>query len=188
MPSKLIPPGTRKGNKFFLLRGCIHGREFEVSTRCEDIVLAEDFRIRFERDFAVYAKSTVGKRSNLRHADDDMEPEAMPLTSFHHHLLDQFILIDGEVCQRDGRSVGSNRSGDGYRHVIVNFGRRSRYISLHRLVFLLANRWLPRLIDHIDRNRFNNHPDNLRASSPYLNAQNRRDSAGKQVGDTENKA
>jgi integrase len=40
MPLKLIPPGTRKGNKFYLILGMEAGVQYEVSTRTMDKRLA----------------------------------------------------------------------------------------------------------------------------------------------------
>ena len=48
MPLTLIPPGQRKGNRYFLLRGTFRGRRVEVSTKTADISaarrFAEDYR------------------------------------------------------------------------------------------------------------------------------------------------
>jgi len=41
MPLKLIPPGTRKGNKFYLILGMQAGTQYEVSTRTPDKGLAQ---------------------------------------------------------------------------------------------------------------------------------------------------
>lgn len=37
---KLVPPGARKGNKFYLLRGTVGGRTVEVSTKTADVAAA----------------------------------------------------------------------------------------------------------------------------------------------------
>jgi integrase len=41
MPLKLVPPGTRKGNKFYLILGMEGGVQYEVSTRTTDKVAAQ---------------------------------------------------------------------------------------------------------------------------------------------------
>jgi len=46
---RLIPPGRRKGNRFYLARGRIQGREYEVSTQTTDRERAKDFASAFER-------------------------------------------------------------------------------------------------------------------------------------------
>jgi len=52
MPLKLIPPGQRRGNPFFLLRGSVGGRELEVSTKTADRKAARRFKAEFERALA----------------------------------------------------------------------------------------------------------------------------------------
>jgi integrase len=50
MPLRLIPPGIRKGNPFFLCRGTVDGRDFEVSTKTRDKAAARRFAKEFERE------------------------------------------------------------------------------------------------------------------------------------------
>ena len=50
MPFTLIPPGTRKGNPFYLVRGTIDGREREVSTKTRDKAAARQFAKDLERE------------------------------------------------------------------------------------------------------------------------------------------
>tara|TARA_S200002703_G_scaffold16715_2_gene13918 strand:- start:1204 stop:2217 length:1014 start_codon:yes stop_codon:yes gene_type:complete len=42
MPLKLIPPGQRKGNKYFVIRGTVDGREYECSTGTTDHRAADE--------------------------------------------------------------------------------------------------------------------------------------------------
>lgn len=44
---KLIPPGTRKGNPYYLVRGTFDGRRYEVSTRTRDREAARAFKACF---------------------------------------------------------------------------------------------------------------------------------------------
>ena len=52
---------------------------------------------------------------------------------------------------------------------------RGHYVSLHRLVWMLQNGEIPEgmEVDHVDRNKGNNHPSNLRLATKSENAQNR---------------
>lgn len=45
---KLIPPGRRKGNKFYLVRGRFAGRQVEASTKTADPVAAQRFKVNLE--------------------------------------------------------------------------------------------------------------------------------------------
>lgn len=52
MPLKLIPPGQRRGNPFYLLRGSVDSRELEVSTKTADAKAARRFKAQLERALA----------------------------------------------------------------------------------------------------------------------------------------
>ena len=47
MPLQLIEPGKRKGNRFYLIRGMVNGREREVSTKTTDRRVAEELLVKF---------------------------------------------------------------------------------------------------------------------------------------------
>ena len=48
MALKLIAPGARRGNPFYLVRGMLNGREFEVSTKTTDAGVAQKIAQDFE--------------------------------------------------------------------------------------------------------------------------------------------
>jgi integrase len=50
MPFKLIPPGTRKNNPFYLVRGTVDGRDIEVSAKTRDKAAAKRFAAELERE------------------------------------------------------------------------------------------------------------------------------------------
>jgi hypothetical protein len=54
---------------------------------------------------------------------------------------------------------------NGYLATRVWIGKKCKRVLLHRLVFLLANGYLPKTVDHINRIRDDNRPENLRAAS-----------------------
>jgi hypothetical protein len=61
----------------------------------------------------------------------------------------------------------------GYRRVRVSFNGRKIAISAHRIVYALAyGRWPSQVVDHIDRCRSNNRPDNLRDVDQSVNTRN----------------
>ncbi len=43
---------------------------------------------------------------------------------------------------------------------------------LHRIVFILTHGYVPKYIDHVDRDKTNNHPDNLREVTNTENCRN----------------
>lgn len=48
MPLHLVPPGTRKGNPYYLVRGEVGGRSIEVSSKTTDEQTARKFALRLE--------------------------------------------------------------------------------------------------------------------------------------------
>ena len=86
-----------------------------------------------------------------------------------------FEVRDGSLFNRVDRS--RVHAGDeaglvahGYRVVTVDYTR----FAVHRIVWAMTHRQDPGglVVDHIDRNKLNNHPDNLRAISQRLNLLN----------------
>lgn len=58
------------------------------------------------------------------------------------------------------------------RYWVINYKRKS--IRAHRLAWFISYGTLPPVIDHIDGDGLNNKLNNLRESSPSLNARNRK--------------
>lgn len=87
-----------------------------------------------------------------------------------------FLVEDGKLINRisrgntkAGREVGA-LTPTGYLTVRID---RSDY-RVHRIIWALTHRRDPghALVDHVDRNKLNNHPSNLRLLSKQLNALN----------------
>lgn len=72
-------------------------------------------------------------------------------------MLDSFIQIDGVLYKR----VKAKPDHRGYSLVGVA-GKTKLY---HRIVFALAKGYMPKVVDHIDGDPSNNHPDNLREAT-----------------------
>ncbi len=97
----------------------------------------------------------------------------------HHYS----ITSDGELS-RDSTpypmnnnvkmGVGFDTETNGYKgfKFRLHKGKAPVNLSSHRMVFYLQNGYLPEQVDHIDRDRSNNHPSNLRAATPAQNSQN----------------
>ena len=57
---------------------------------------------------------------------------------------------------------------DSMGYVVVR--HKGSVYKAHRIVFYITYGWCPDLIDHIDGNKQNNRPSNLRAATSYLNS------------------
>lgn len=70
--------------------------------------------------------------------------------------------------RRADRPVGTLDQSNGY--VVVNYKGGKKYV--HRIVFALCNGYLPPEIDHINRDRTDNRPENLRDATRAQNGMN----------------
>lgn len=73
------------------------------------------------------------------------------------------------ISKKYARPVGAVNA-DGYLTVSVD----GQTLYAHRVIYFLATGSEPQLVDHIDNNRQNNTPRNLRGSTPRQNQMNRR--------------
>lgn len=108
----------------------------------------------------------------------------------YEEIKDRYKLIDGELYtielrgrpRKNGEQSTNWRLCRGHKtgayllvslHTPANKGRRA---MVHRVVWTLKNnRTIPEgmYVDHIDGNKTNNHPDNLRLVTPRQNNENR---------------
>lgn len=101
-------------------------------------------------------------------------------TSFAEYCRDLFeYKEDGSLVRKISR--GGNKVGDivgslnrqGYFQVSVD----SVTYKVHQIVFLLHYNYIPKTIDHIDRNKINNRIENLRSVTNRENMLNRSDNS-----------
>lgn len=76
--------------------------------------------------------------------------------------------------RRAGDAAGTLDKATGYFKVTVD----GKQYGAHRIVFFLHNGYMPKLVDHRDRNRMNNEPDNLQDADHSLNGHNRTGAKG----------
>lgn len=87
---------------------------------------------------------------------------------------DYFYHVDGVLYSRHSRGrikkgdiVGS-LSSNGYLQVEL---LKNKY-KVHRIIFYIENGYLPEIVDHIDGDKLNNKPSNLRAATKGQNNRN----------------
>lgn len=78
---------------------------------------------------------------------------------------------NGTLIHRKTRkdTVPNNK---GYKILGYNDGEKTYFKFVHRLIFFLEHGYYPKLVDHIDRNKLNNHYSNLRECTHQENLLN----------------
>lgn len=85
-----------------------------------------------------------------------------------HKFINQYYQNEGKLYRKsDNKEVGWV-CGTGY----LKFDHCGKKYLVHRAIFLLENGYLPDMVDHIDRDKTNNKPDNLRPTNKSLNSIN----------------
>src|SRR5258706_9298731 len=88
-----------------------------------------------------------------------------------YHLNGGFIYKchrSSKACK--GMVVFGTKETNGYKSIFIE-GRKYLF---HRMIFLWHHGYLPKYIDHIDRNKYNNKIENLRPTTISLNGANRK--------------
>lgn len=86
-------------------------------------------------------------------------------------LKELFDYKDGHLIHRaSGKSAVIKAGKKRYARVTVN----GKAESLHRMIYLWHHGYLPKVVDHIDNNRENNHIENLREVTQQQNCLNRK--------------
>lgn len=170
LPYRLRRP--RKPGGFWYVRGSYGGLQIESSTKHTLEPLAWMFAAELWEMFAndpIMNAEDLGLPSVV-----DRTPEVMPLGPFELYLMTNFVLIGTRIVQLGkNKTMTFHINAEGYRQAEIHWEGRRRRVLEHRWKFLLHHRWLPRSVDHVNRVRHDNSLENLRPSTPYLQAQNR---------------
>jgi hypothetical protein len=95
-------------------------------------------------------------------------------TLTQEYLQSLFDYRDGELYWKNHKYKGLNGKiagtlkPNGYKQVLIN----KRAYQAHRIIFLMLNGYLPKLIDHKDTNPSNNKIENLRPATNSENSKN----------------
>lgn len=93
--------------------------------------------------------------------------------------IKEAFAIDGDTVYRRWKMYSGSLNGDGYKHFQLGKYYGNLTISAHHISwFLYYGSWPEEQLDHKDRNRLNNNPENLRYSDNYSNAKNRINAQG----------
>lgn len=85
------------------------------------------------------------------------------------YLYKRFDYKNGNLYKKGGLKP-LLASIDGYR--VVRIG--TKMCKMHRIIFMMHHGYMPKIVDHIDGNTFNNKITNLREATQTENAQNRK--------------
>ena len=77
----------------------------------------------------------------------------------------------GDVISPSGH-IFNNYEPAGYNRVSVFIDGKRKQVRAHQFAFYYINGYLPKCIDHIDRDKKNNKISNLRPSTTSLNTKN----------------
>jgi hypothetical protein len=158
MPYTLLPPGTRRGNKTFVVRGTHEGQRFEATTNTVDPDAAQQWA----QAFLNIIEEAAGRR-----------PEHIKLGPFERWFLKHHRLHNGVIYRLNGTILRFYALPSGYRNTKVAFNGGMKTVLEHRMIYLLKHGELPRSIDHKNRKRADNTEDNLLPATPLTQAKNR---------------
>jgi hypothetical protein len=86
-------------------------------------------------------------------------------------VLELFRYEDGKLFRRsDNKLMGCYTQ----KHRYARIGIDGQNYKVHRIIFLYHKGYMPKIIDHINGDRYDNRIENLREANTYQNRQNSR--------------
>jgi len=92
----------------------------------------------------------------------------------HEDLIDRFEYRDGELFYKksEGPMKKGAKVGTKIEHGYIRTHIKRKPTLVHRIIFMMHHGYLPKVIDHVDRNRTNNCIENLREATVAQNLWN----------------
>ncbi len=101
----------------------------------------------------------------------------METQELYNYLHEYFEYLNGNLHYKKQIHYSKNKGdiagyihSSGYWHICI----KQKLYKTHRLIFLYHYKYLPKEIDHIDRNKLNNRIENLREATHSQNMLNRK--------------
>lgn len=144
---KLIPPGKRKGNRFYIIRGRFAGRDVEKATRTKDRPDAERLKYRIERRLlhssipgpgaAVTFRRAADLYSAAKHATRREEQRLDKLSAVIGHKLVSELSqadLDGAAAELHGNDTPETRNRNVYTPAaaVLHYAARSKWCEWQR--------------------------------------------------------
>ena len=87
-----------------------------------------------------------------------------------------FNIVGGSLVwstrRRKSGKVAGARNRDGYIEIRLKILDQTKLYFAHQIIFAMTNGYFAKLVDHIDRDTWNNYPSNLRDANKQINAIN----------------
>lgn len=111
---------------------------------------------------------------NRKELEQDLDFQAFLKKKYRYQNGLQILdMANNSPTKGQWRDVAKVDNGNGYLNVNVRYNKKAYHFFQHRLVFFLVNGYFGEIIDHKDRLRTNNNPNNLRSVTQSENCLNR---------------
>ena len=100
MPLELLPPGSRKGNPFYIIRGTVGGRRVEVTTKTRDAEAARRLALQVELDILDRRTPGAGEKVTFATAADYYR-QRRELSAYDGKRLDRIVAALGDKYVSD---------------------------------------------------------------------------------------